>query len=78
MNAMPMFERCAEAQWRGLPWADRALLDLFWTSEGIVSGAALHKTAVTQRNIPLWRVAFKSGGGLDLVSVKTEYLGDVP
>lgn len=77
-SAMPMVERCAIAQWRGLPEEDRYWLNILWSSEQPFAASSLHHACVKQINLPLWRVGFPGGGGLDLLSIKMDWIGDVP
>lgn len=77
MNAFHMVQRCAIHQWRGLPEQDRCRLNALWSSSHPFAASLLHVKTVAQVNIPLWEVKVK-GGGLDLMSIKTDWLGDVP
>ena len=78
-DSFPQIARCAEAQWRGLAEADRTRLTLYWTGDVPFSATLLHEKEVAQINVPVWRVVFADrSGGLDLMSVKTDWIGDVP
>lgn len=77
MNAIPMLARCAEAQWRGLREQDRVRINTLWDCPNPFTPTLLHQGVVPQISTPIWRVVSLRRGGLDLMSVKDDYLGDI-
>lgn len=78
MSAFPMVSRCALFQWRGLSESERVTLNALWGASHPFSPSLLHGKSVSQLTTPLWTVSKARGDSLDLISMKSDYLGDVP
>lgn len=78
-DAFPMLATSAECQWRGLPAEDRLALTVLWARpkcEGLVS--YLSGCSVPHRETPIWTVSGYIGQSMALISVKEDWLVDVP
>ncbi len=67
MNAFAMFQRCAEAQWRALPQAERLLdLDVQWAR------AMRHSCYVAYVDIYVQSHAEVTIGGMPILGLKVD------
>jgi len=68
MSAYPMLQRCFQAQWRGLPMAERVRLGQAWR-QGLPASHLKAQAEAMQEERPIWSVA-RHGDGMTLISLK--------
>jgi hypothetical protein len=80
VNACQMVARSFAGQWRGLPEPERLRLNQIWmTAQPLTGATSLRGPVVSQVETAIWMVTTTgTGRSLLLLSVKEDFLGDVP
>lgn len=73
-----MLRACADRQWAGLSDGQRAALTVAWEEDHLTVTGRLSVSHIAQKERPIWSVAYPLGHALTILSVKSDYLGDLP